>query len=139
MKNYLWIALVSSALLAGTACKDDESVELRVDESRERLNTQRADLRDDVKEIEAEAKDDWEATKAELRVRLDRIDARLEELKARSDEESKQAEAQLRERRDQLAGALDRTEDKADTGWEKFKADVRRGFDEVEAEIDAAF
>jgi hypothetical protein len=141
MKHTLWITALSLGL-AATACKDDEQVELRPDEAQERLNTQRADLRDpDVNEdvdLNTDDDGDWERTKAEMRARLAQIDAKLEQLAARTDEESKQAAATLRQRRDQLSADLDRTEDRADTGWEDFKAQVRSGFDELEKELDSA-
>ena len=137
MKHTLWIAALSVGL-ATSACKKDESVELRPDEAQERMNTQRADIRDpDVKEEVDTADGDWEQTKAEMRARLAQIDAKLDQLAARTDEEAKQASAALREQRDRLAADLDRTEDRADTGWEDFKKQVRTGFDELEKEIDS--
>jgi hypothetical protein len=143
MRNTLWIAVITLGF-AVTACKEDKGVDLDIEDQRDRVNTQRADYPRDKDvdvdvNVDKDTDDDWARAKADMRARIDRIDARLDELAARTDEESKQAAERLRARRDQMAADLERTEDSAQGNWEEFKASVKRGVDEIEAELDAAF
>jgi hypothetical protein len=141
MRNTLWIAVISLGI-AATACKEDQGVDLDFENQRDRVNTQRADYQRDKDvdvNVDQDTEDDWAQAKADLRARIEKIDARLDELAARTDEESRQAAERLRARRDQMAADLERTEDSAQGNWEEFKAGVKRGIDEIEAELDAAF
>jgi hypothetical protein len=128
MRKILFIALVTVSL---AGCKRDEAREDELTPPRETVpaQTQRGTVDTD--------RDD--SFRAELRSRLDRIDARLDELRARGDEESRRAADRLRVRRDQLAETLDRAGDRTRAGWDEFKADAQRSFDALERDLDEAF
>jgi hypothetical protein len=149
MTKNLWLAALSSLLLASSGCDqgDTDLTPDRIDMPRPEVNTQRADIietdrTDDEADTTTPLKEDAERVAHEFRgemvLQLERLDVRIAELEARADAQSKETAVRLRARRDELAARIDTANDNVGVTWDQFKQDVKDGFDRLEKDIDDA-
>jgi succinate dehydrogenase/fumarate reductase flavoprotein subunit len=102
MKKTLWIAFLSTACMAASACKktDDDGVkssEKAVENAREDVREQAGDVREEMKDVKEEAKDvaDEKADVVEQNKELDQAKQNLADARAKYSAEVKERLAKI--------------------------------------------
>ena len=139
MNKILWTTMLSTALVAGAACKNDASGKL--ESAQKNLREQTGDLvakqREMGKEVQRDMAVAYTEFRLEARERLERLELRIGELERTGDADSRAAAAKLRTERAALATRLDSMSERAEAGWENVKRDTQASLDRLEMDIDA--
>ncbi|HVK75528.1 MAG TPA: hypothetical protein VM734_19495 [Kofleriaceae bacterium] len=167
-RNTLWIALASTLLLAGSACKKSEegfeqagkAVESTGERATEKGKEMGRDVKEDLQGAGREAKQeqkelgleekgkgdtgeqDFAAQRAgfvaESKEKLADIDRKIDELAAKGDEQSRKTAEDLRAKRDALSNEIDQASTHAAAGWDAFKQRIDAGFENLDKELERA-
>jgi hypothetical protein len=129
------ITLLSTTLLATTACRESPSRVTGTDDTQ---------LRKPVEVPEGVTPrahdDDFIQTRSHFettaRRRLDEVRAKLREAGNRTNTAARDAELRLRAEAERLERRLDTVDDRAEQGWDRFRSEVSTSLERLEHEVD---